>query len=445
MAGSDVNWTEGLFIQPHHFQQAFMNLEDQVGGVVSDYIPHYHGIAHLRFSESDCENYRFHITELDCRFPSGTRLVFPGNALIESRSFKEPMDANKGRLEVFLALPAVSDQDANCLRFDEKPLGGAKYRYLSKIEKVCDAVSGGNEREVEVKYLNPKILFSGESTFGYETIRIAVVERSGQFGSAPQPAADHIPPCIQVDASPILQEIKREAGNRLIARNRSLRSYWKSKDTATLMKARDAFKVQTLAVAANSFMQFTSANCLHPFSLYCKMTEIIGMLSLYAEDDRLVECPVYDHDNLGSCFARVHENLVRLLAMLEEASYESRVFEMGEEGLRCPLEPRWLDDKVHLYVCFEAGSDEAEVAQKLNALKVAPEKIIPILNKRRMRGMTLEGPLHHLPHLPTSAQHHYFKVVRDGTYFPQLKESQVLSIWGPQFADLVTLYIVEKK
>ena len=445
MAGLDVNWTEGLFIQPHHFQQAFLNLEHQAGTLVSDYIPHYSGIASLSFSESDCESYRFHITELDCRFPSGARLQFPGNALIESRSFQDQMDLHKGRLEVFLALPSPNSQDANCLRFDEKPLGGAKYRYLSKIEKVCDTVSGGNEREVEVKYLNPKILFTGESTFGYETIRLAVIERSGQFGSVPLPAADHIPPCIVVDASPILQEIKREAGNRLIARNRALRSYWKSKDTATLMKARDAFKVQTLAVAANSFMQFTSTNCVHPFSLYCKMGEIIGMLSIYCEDDAVVEVPAYDHDNLGKCFSIVHRNLVKLLAMLEEASYESRVFEIGSEGLRCPLEPRWFEDRYSLYVCFEAGSDENEVSQKLNALKVAPEKIIPILNKRRMRGMTLDGPLHHLPHLPTSAQHHYFKVVRDGTYFPQLEESPVLSIWGPEFADLVTLYIVEKK
>ena len=446
MLGKDVTWSEGLFIQPHHFQQGFLHSENQVGDLIGDYQPHGAGIAQAKFSESACEDYRFEVTELDCRFPGGTRLRFPGNALIASRSFREQIDANKGRLEVFLGLPEMSDRDPNCLRFDESPLGGHKYRYVTKMEKVFDAVSGGNEREIEVRYLNPKILFSGESTFGYETVRLAVVVRSSQYGSAPKTDPTHVPPCIAVSASPVLTEIQREIGNRLIARNRALRDYWKSKDTATLMKARDAFKVQALAVASNVFQQFTSMARLHPFVLYTRMAEIIGMLSLYCEDDEVVDVPVYDHDNLGGCFHKAQENLVKLLSLLEEASFEARTFELGEDGLRCPMDARWFGERYELYLCFESTDDETAVSQKLQALKVAPENLIPVLNKRRIRGMNLEGPLHHLPHLPTSGRHHYFKVPRDTTYFPKLQEFPTLGVWGPhQFADVVTLYIVEKK
>ncbi len=446
MVGKNVNWTEGLFVQPHHFQQAFLNLENQIASIIEDYLPHYTGISLLRFSESDCENYNFHITELDCRFPSVTRIRFPGNALIDSRTFQEQIDTNKGQLEVFLGLPTISDRDANCLRFDEKALGGTKYRYTSKVEKVYDLVSGGNEREVEVKYFNPKILFSGESTYGYETIRLAVVERSGQFGSVPRTDPKHIPPCVTVEASPVLEEIMRETGNRLIARNRSLRSYWKHKDTAALMKARDAFKVQTLAMATNGFNQFTSTRCIHPFTLYTRMAEIIGLLSIYCEEDRYVEVPVYDHDNLGPCFATAQENLVKILSLLEEASYESKVFEIDEEGLHCTLETRWLEERYTLYICFESALDETRASRQVNTLKVASKNLLPVLNKRRIRGMNLEGPLHHLPHLPTSGKHHYFRIPRDQTYFPKLEDFPTLGIWGEhQFAELVTLYIVERK
>jgi len=445
LAAKDVNWTEGLFVQPHHFQQAFHCLEEQVGAVLAECAPHFVGVSRLKFSENDCENYIFHLEEIECRFPSGALVRFPGNAAVASRDFKEQMDANQGRLEVYLGLPKLSDQEPNCLRFDETPLGGAKYRYISKMESVNDVVAGGNAREIEVKQFNPKVLFSGESTFGYETVRIATLARSGQYGSTPQPDKRHVPPCVSVAASPALQNIIRETGNRLAAKNRALRDYWKSKDTAAMMKARDAFKVQTLAWAANGFAQFAGLARAHPFPVYCKMVEIIGMLSIYSENDRDVEAPVYDHDKLGECFHRAEECLVKLLSLLEEASYEARVFELAGELLRCPIEPAWFAEKNDLYICFEAQLDETQVGEKVRALKAGPENLIDILNQRRIRGMNLEGPLHHLPHLPTSPNHHYFKIPRDATYFPKLRENPVLAVWGPhQFAELTTLYVVER-
>ena len=50
MAGKSVNWTEGQFIHPHHFQQAFLELQEQVESVIADYVPHAFGIASLAFS-----------------------------------------------------------------------------------------------------------------------------------------------------------------------------------------------------------------------------------------------------------------------------------------------------------------------------------------------------------------------------------------------------------
>jgi len=443
--GNNINWHEGQFIHPHHFQQAFMSLEESIASVVHDYIPHAHGVRHLAYSESDCENASFLISELDCRFPSGARVVFPGNAVIEARSFAEALDANKGFVEVFLGLPVFSSEEPNTLRLDDTPLGGQKYRYRSRMVSVHDASDGGNPREVEVKSYNPRILFSGESTFGYETIRIAAVSRSGQFGAVPKPDREHVPHCINVEASPFLTDIMREIGNRLIAKNRSLRSYWKSKDTAAMMKARDGFKVQTLAVATNQFALLAQTRPLHPFALYARIAEIIGQLSIYCTDDQLVRVPAYDHDQLGPAFKTVHDNLVQLLSLLEEQTYSSRVFEISGELLICPMEPAWLDERNELFICFEAPIDEAEVGKRVAGLKVASENVIPILNKRRIRGMAVEGPTHHRTHLPTSPNHHYFRIPRDERYFPKLVDYPKLAIWGEHgFAELVTLFVVER-
>jgi type VI secretion system ImpJ/VasE family protein len=370
---------------------------------------------------------------------------FPGNASIEARSFAEALDANKGYVEVFLGLPLISSEEPNTLRLDATPMGGQKYRYRSRMVSVNDLSDGGNPREIEVKGYNPRVLFSGESTFGYETIRIAAVSRSGQFGAIPKAEREHVPHCINVEASPFLTDIMREIGNRLIAKNRSLRAYWKSKDTAAMMKARDGFKVQTLATATNAFSLLAQTRPLHPFALYAQIAQIIGQLSIYCTDDALVAVPAYDHDRAGPAFKTVHENLVKLLALLEEQTYTARVFEISGELLVCPIEKPWFDDRHDLYLCLEAPLDETEVGKRVGGLKIASENVIPILNKRRIRGMAVEGPVHHMTHLPTSPNHHYFKIPRDTTYFPKLVDHPTLAIWGEHsFAELVTLFVVER-
>lgn len=444
-SGRDINWSEGQFIQPHHFQQAFLQLEGSLGGVIRDYQPHGYGISHLKISDGDCENYVINVLELDCRLSDGTRLQFPQNAVIESRSFKEEIDTYQGRVEVFLALPLITELEPNCLRFNQTPMGGIKYRYITKMVEVNDVNSGSNPQQVEIRLLNPKLLLSGESTYGYECIKIAEVERSAKYGSTPKVRKEYVAPTINVNASPFLQHIMRETGNRLLAKNRILRSYWKNKDTATLMKARDALKVQAIAAATHAFMQFTSMDRIHPFMVYLKMAEIVGMLSIYTDNDAHLEVPVYDHDNLGDCFAKVEQSIIRLLALLEEASFESRVFEPKDGMLVCPIEDSWFDDQYDFYICFESKQDEAEVNRQVFGLKISPESHMALLNQRRIRGMDTEGPLHHLPALPTSPNHHYYKISKQHPLFEKLRESPVLAIWGPfQFSELTTLYVVER-
>ncbi|MDJ0838416.1 MAG: type VI secretion system baseplate subunit TssK [Acidobacteriota bacterium] len=445
MAAKNIAWTEGQFIHPHHFQQGFLEMQEQVESLIGDFLPHAYGIAHLDFSESDCENETFLINQIDCRFPSGARLTYPGNAQIASREFGEQLNQQKGYLIVYLGLPKLHTEEANCKRYNKEARGGHRYRYISRAESVYDMAEGGTPREIEIQQYNAKILFESESTFGYEVIPIAAVSRSGQFGAVPKPDRDFIPPCIKVDASPMLLRIMRELGNRLDSKNRALREYWKTKTAARSAKAIDGFKIQSVAVAANSFSQLASTRRLHPFVLYTRIAEIIGMLSLETDRDDLVEVPQYDHDALGKCFKKAHANLDAILALLEDKDHESRVFELSGDMLVCDMEKDWFQERYDAYICFETEMHEEDVKTRVLGLKVASENVIPILNKRRIRGMDLGDPARYIPNLPPKPNHHYFKLPRDRTYYPKLVEHPILAIWGEHgFADLVTLYLVER-
>lgn len=441
----DINWSEGQFIQPHHFQQAALHQEAQLAGLIQHYIPHFQGVAHLKISDSDCENYSLRILELDARLSDGTRVRFPGPSVLEPRDFKEFIDAQQGRLEVFLAVPLLTELEPNCLRFNQTPMGGVRYRYVSRMVESTDLVTGANPQQIEVKLLNARLLFSGESQYGYACLKIAELERSARYGSTPKLRSEYVPPTIALRSSPKLMHIFRETGNRLLAKNRILRSYWRNKNTAAMMKTRDALKVQALAFATNAFMQFGGCELIHPYPVFVRMAEMIGMLSLYTEQDAMIEFPAYDHNNLGECFSRAEACIVHLLSMLEDQSFESRVFESRENLLVCQMEAKWFDGR-EFYICFESKADEAEVVRAVSALKVSPLSHIELLNQRRIRGMDLEGPVHHLTAVPGSPHHHYFRIAPQHALFEKLKENPVVCIWGTyDFSEITTLYILERK
>lgn len=159
--GRHINWSEGLFIQPHHFQQSSLQVDGEIGDLIRDYQTHGYGVAHIKISEADCENYVLNVLELDCRLTDGTRISFPENCVVESRSFKDVIDTYQGRVEVFLGLPLITELEPNCLRFNQTPMGGIKYRYITKMVEVNDINTGSNPQQVEVRLFNPRLLFSG--------------------------------------------------------------------------------------------------------------------------------------------------------------------------------------------------------------------------------------------------------------------------------------------
>lgn len=446
--GLDVNWSEGLFILPHHFQQNQLQIQQLQTELLRDFQPHYYGFGHLKIADGDCENHIFRAAEFDCRLPDGTRLTFPGNCQVEAREFKEALDGHGGELEVYLGLPTSTELEPNCLRFNQQPMGGMRYRHITRMVEVQDYSTGKNPQQVEAKLYNPKILFQGEPQFGYDCLKIAVIERSAKYGSTPKIKRESPPPLINIRASLYLTDILRETTNRLLAKNRQLRAFWNSKGTSAFMKLKEALKVQAIAQSSAAFRQLNCVDRLHPFTVYLKMVELIGMLSIYSFDDRIVDPPEYDHNHAATCFKKVEHFIIELLALLEESSYESRVFRDAEGMLTCDLDRNWLEPKFELYIGFESAVPVADVMAAVSELKVAPQDQIAMLNLRRLRGMQLDGPLPHVEGLPKTNDMHVFHLSRNHPLFTRLKDQEQpsLAVSGDyQFSKLTTLYVLQSQ
>jgi type VI secretion system protein ImpJ len=68
-----------------------------------------------------------------------------------------------------------------------------------------DENSSGNAQQIQIRWLNLKLLVGTESLAGYEVLPIAQVRRSETPDALPQLDPAYIPPLLSCDAWPVLQ------------------------------------------------------------------------------------------------------------------------------------------------------------------------------------------------------------------------------------------------
>lgn len=445
--GHDVHWCEGQFILPHHFQQAALHHQQRQAELLRTLAPFSYGLLDFKYAESDCENYLLNVEALSCRLPDGTLLQAPDNCTVENRPFKQALEQAGGEMAVFLALPAMTELEPNTLPLKrDEAVSGVKYRHAVRTVQVTDYNTGANEKPLQSRVYNACLLFEGEPQYGYDCLQLGVIMRGANYGATPQFKPDYAPPCLEVRAVPLLRRILTDIGNRLLAKNRQLRAYWRGQGMSQMMKNRDAIKVQAVTLATNRFRQMAGLRPLHPHQLYLSLVDLISLLSIYSDDDKLVMPPEYDHDNLAACFRAVEQAVIQLLAALEDRTYEERPFKPVDDWLVCPLESDWLSPNLELYISFDCDADENAVRSQVAALKVAPDNQMAQLNERRLRGMVMDGPLNFVEGLPKSPTQHYFRISQQHPLFARLRSSDnpVLAISGPfQFSRLTTLYVLK--
>ena len=108
-----VFWQQGLLLQPQHFQQTERHFQSVIIPYQKFIHPHLWGIGNIEIQKSALGSRSFRITSGEFIFPDGTYVVFPGNALIEIRSFKEDWLEGYKPLPVYLGLRRLNETGDN--------------------------------------------------------------------------------------------------------------------------------------------------------------------------------------------------------------------------------------------------------------------------------------------------------------------------------------------
>jgi type VI secretion system protein ImpJ len=213
-----VNWSEGMFLLPHHFQAAEKHVHELVQTTERWDHAYNYGLKRIEISQDAIGNFQFQINHCHARLRDGTLVIINPEQDLDRAEMKEAMRLLEGSIRnvsadlkaslqvepvvrIFLGVPKLKMGAAN-VKSEWQENGQQRFSELKR--QILEETRGGNEQEISVKSLNVRLLLSTDDLSGYELVPIAQVHRSDERAAHPSIDVRYIPPLIDCECWPPL-------------------------------------------------------------------------------------------------------------------------------------------------------------------------------------------------------------------------------------------------
>lgn len=344
MRNPAVNWAEGMFLRPHHFQAADRFWEEVVSHNVSFSSPYAYGIQRVTISATALANGSLEFGSLRARWKDGTIIAQEDNH-VERVELKERLDvAALGNQPVtaYLAIPILQEGQANVAI----NASGGLQRYVEFRRSTDDESVGGNRQEIALKRLNYRVLFSHEELSGFELLPIARLVKSDADDGHYLLDSNYFPPAMSLQAWPELAGVVRAIYDVIGSRIQSLSDIVRDKNISLSSQSQgDLEKIlllNALNEASGELSCLAFAAGVHPLYAYTALCRIVGKCSIFGPSLTIDKVPKYDHEDLATIFKWALERIRKLIFSVKEDEYEQRYFVGTGRGMVVQLEPEWF-------------------------------------------------------------------------------------------------------
>ena len=179
-----IFWHQGLFLQPQHFQQDDLHARSLLFPLLTFVQPYFWGVFGPRIEESALKNQVLEIVEGSMVFRDGTWVSFPGNAMLQPRSFKGSWVESDKPLRVYIGLRRWDHSRSNVTILkqpDDFLTAGSRYVSPADPENVDDLYQSGPEAQIKYLYHGLRIFWESEvdDAGEYDLMPIAQLEFDG--------------------------------------------------------------------------------------------------------------------------------------------------------------------------------------------------------------------------------------------------------------------------
>ena len=439
-----VTWSEGMALDPHHFQQWDRYHLALLNARVRSVAPNAWGLTELQVDEEAVANGTFRLARCAGTTVDGLLFSIPDtDRPPPERRIADHFAPTAERLAVYLAAPAERPGARNFLL--PHASSHREPRFVVESIAVADETTGQDEREIEVARPNLMIKFGSEPLEAYSTLKVAELLRTpaGEFRVDER----FVPPCLSIGASQALQAITRRILERLVTK--SLALWERTRHLPRGQAALSAADVVSLWLqqSVNAFIprlrQYDAAGKAHPESLYETLSMLAGQLSALPTGFELHPrtLPTYDHESPTAAFATLDCAISRMLEGEIEANYTDIPLVRRDDLYVAQLTDGALLDDAIFYLI--AGGVAPGVERTMpDQLRVAAPSAMPGVRSTFSRAL----PIGWEPRPPTGTPNgpdlQYFRLDKANQFWDDIRAERSLAIDVPPRLNGLTMRLI---
>lgn len=421
-----VVWSEGMFLQPQHFQQHDRYLERLLEGRTSPLLPYGWGFGSIELDANALALGKIQLAAARGVFPDGTPFDFP-----RQDDSPVPLDIGtdvKDEL-IVLALP-MRRAGGDEAEFGENAEASLA-RFSAAETEVADSNSDSDRTApIQIGNLRLRLMRKRDATDAYTTLGVVqVIERRADNQVVVQKA--YIPPMLHASSDATLAGYVRELHGLLHQRGDALGSRMSQPGRGGVAEVADFLLLQTVNRYEPVFAHLAAHALLHPERLFTTCLMLAGDLATFSHSSRRPpRYAEYRHDDLAQCFAPLLADLRRSLSMVLEQNAISIDLQERKYGVRVAT----ISDSELLKSASFVLAVNAQLSSEVVRTRFPTQvKIGPVERIRDLVNLQLPGiPLHSLPVAPRQIPYHagfnYFELERGGEMWVQLERSGGLAM-----------------
>ena len=418
---SKVLWSEGLFLQPHHFQQSDRYMESLVAGLSRRVSPYRWGVNKLEIDDETLKVGQFSIKSASGLTQDGTVFRVPSSedhppALDVPETIKDCI--------VYLTVPQRR-QGALEVDMSGAELSAARLR-PGEIE-VTDVTSSGKKAvTMGVGKMRLQFALAVDDLADRLCIPIAKIIEVKPDKEIVLDRA-FVPSCLDCQTSNVLRDFMRELNGLLDHRKTALAGRLSegggAKGVAEISDFLLLMVVNRMQPIVHHLMQIEN---VHPEEFYRMCAGLAGELATFMADTKTApEFPPYQHDNLTLSFAPVVKVLRQYLSSVLEQTAISIPLDPRKYGISVGI----IADRKLLSTAGFVLAVKADIpAENVRRHFQNQSKIGPVEEIRQLVNSALPGiPLRPLPVAPRQIPYHagvvYFELDGDSPHWGKMSTS----------------------
>lgn len=452
-ANKPLFWHQGLFLQPQHFQLADLHQMHRLRAIREFSQPYFWGVTRLKVREGALERRHFEVSDIEILFDDGNFVSFPGNALLEPRSFEKAWIDGEKPFMVYLGLRKWNSEGGNVsiVNGGTDPVN-TMFAVSPDPEDFPDLLGSGPPGQIKPMQYVLRLFWETEldDLGSYTIIPLARVKLDVQQVRLDE---SFIAPSLTLRASESLTNIFRDISDQLASRCRRLEQYKNPSGlgagdldfTSTVF----LLALRTLNRYAPMLKHLAEAPHVHPWKAFGLLRQVIGELSSFSRDvsalgegnndEKLL--PDYNHEDLWPCFEGARTLITRILDSLTAGpEFMSQfVFEDPYFTVEIPDRAFGMGNSFWLLVCTE--EPEKALAEIFKIAKLSATKGMSSLLARAVHGIGLTHVESPPPGLPRTKGALCLRIDTESTLWEEVEKSCSLSLYWDSAPKEMTAYL----